>query len=86
MERPWKRISTLVRSNGSNTTSTREPTRAASTSKVFECNEIVAVLVTCLVSDHKKASWSFSGVGSAGGPGASRRSMGASFVSEWTRR
>ena len=84
--RPWKRISTEVSSKGSKTTSTRDPTKAASTSKVLPCNETVAVLVTVRTSDHKNASCSAAGVGRAGAPAASSRSMGASPVSEWTRR
>jgi hypothetical protein len=77
MDRPWKRISTHSRSKGSKTTSTLEPTKAASTSKVFECNEMVAVLVTMRISDHKNASWSDAGLGSDGAPPASNRSIGA---------
>ncbi len=52
---------------GSKTTSTRDPTRAASTSKVLPCKETVAVLVTVRTSDHKNASCSAAGLGSAGG-------------------
>ena len=45
-------------SNGSNTQSTRRPTRQASTSKTLPWRLTVAVLVTWRVSDHRNASCS----------------------------
>jgi hypothetical protein len=54
--RCWYLISIRVRSNGSKTSLTLRPTRAASTSSWLACSDTVAVLVTVRSCDQRKAS------------------------------